>query len=441
MFVIMKCIRMEIFLILFLILLNGMLSMAEIAMISVKRSKLKQLFENGNKNAEMVLKLTENPNKLFSTIQVGITLIGILTGALSGVTLSAPFARYLSIVGLPAGVSTSVAFIIVVMLTTYVSIVIGELVPKRIGLQYSERISLIMAFPMHFISSLFSHVVSILSKSTDFILQILGIKHAKQTTVSGEEVKLLIQEGAQTGVFGKSERNILEQAINLADIKVNSLMTTRNKVVWIEENLPIKELKELVLANPYSYYPVYKKDIDNVKGIISYDAILTEILSSEKPSIKQHIIKAPLIPENKKVFHVLELFKRTRIHTGLIVDEYGHIEGLVHISDILEALVGDLPEVNEKEDLKVVKRSKNSWFVEGLLSINDFKDNFEIDALPHEHTGGFNTVGGFVMDHLGRVPVSGDQLEIDEYKIEVADMDGNRVDKVIITKKSAEVLI
>jgi putative hemolysin len=267
-------------------------------------------------------------------------------------------------------------------------------------------------------------------------LNIFGIRYKKQVTVSGEEVKLLIQEGAQLGVFGKSERNIVEQAINLADIKVNSLMTTRNKIIWIEEGMPIKDIKKLILENPFSYYPVCKEDIDNVIGIISYDVILTELLSSEKPSIKKHIIKAPLIPENKKVFNVLELFKRTRIHTGLIIDEYGHIEGLVHISDILEELVGDLPEVNEKEELKIIKRSKNSWLIDGLLSINEFKEFFDIDMLPHEAYAGFNTVGGFVMEVLGKVPVSSDtfDLENDGYKLEVVDMDGNRVDKILLTK-------
>ncbi len=425
---------MKLFVILFLVLINGLLSMAEIAMISAKRSKLRKLEDEGNQSAAIVLKLTENPNKLFSTIQVGITLIGILTGALSGITLSEPFALYLSSLGLSESVSGTIAFILVVILTTYISIVIGELVPKRIGLQYAERIALIMAVPMEFISSLFIQIVTILSKSTDFILQLFGINQSKEATVSEDELKMIIQEGAQTGLFGKAERGILEQAINLTDTKVNSLMITRNKIVWIDEKITATELKELVLNNPYSYFPVCKEDIDNVVGMISYDSIVLELLSSEKPSIKKHIIKAPLIPENKKVFNVLELLKRTRVHTGLIVDEYGNIEGLIHISDILEALVGDLPEVHEKEELKIIKRSKNSWLIDGLLSVNEFKDYFEIEDLPHEEYGGFTTVGGFVMEILGKVPVTSDSFEMDEYKIEVVDMDGNRVDKVLLTK-------
>lgn len=424
---------MQLFVIFLLVLLNGFLSMAEIAMISIKRSKLRQLLEDGNENAEIVLKLTENPNRLFSTIQVGITLIGILTGALSGVTLSQPLATYFISIGLPVQISTTLAFLVIVIFTTYISIVIGELVPKRIGLQYAERISLWVAKPMDVISTTFGQMVAILSNSTDIILSILGIKHTKTTTISGEEVKMLIQEGAQMGVFGKAERDILEQAINLADIKVSSLMTARNKIIGIDETAPIKEIKKIVLNNQFSYYPVYKDDVDNVIGIISHDAILTELFS-EKPSIKKHIIKAPLIPENKKVFNVLELFKRSRVHTGLIVDEYGNIQGLIHVSDILEALVGDLPEVHEKEEVKIIKRSKNSWFVDGLLSINEFKEYFNIESLPNELTGGFNTVGGFVMDVLGKVPVSSDQFIIDEYKIEVVDMDGNRVDKILLTK-------
>lgn len=425
---------MELFVILFLIFLNGLLSMAEIAMVSVKKSKLHQLEAEGNAQAEVVLKLTDDPNKLFSTIQVGITLIGILTGALSGITLSEPFAMYFNSLGIPMGISTSGAFILVVLLTTYISIVIGELVPKRIGMQYSEKISLSMAMPMQYLSEFFSYAVTVLSTSTNFILNILNIKQSKQAPISGEEIKLMVQEGAQLGVFGKAERNIVEKALNLADISVNSLMTSRNKIVWIDEKMSIEEIKNLVLDNPYSYYPVCREDIDSVKGIISYDEILTELLSSKNPNIKKHIIKAPLIPENKKVFNVLELFKRSRIHTGLIVDEYGHIEGLIHISDILEAIVGDLPEVNEKEEQKILKRSKNSWFVDGLLSVNDFKEYFDIEELPNEDEGGFNTIGGFVMDLVGRVPVSGDSFEIFNYSFEVVDMDGNRVDKIVVTK-------
>ncbi len=425
---------MELLVILFLIILNGLLSMAEISMISVKRSKLQQLRQDGNSNAEAVLRLTDDPNRLFSTIQVGITLIGILTGALSGLTLSGPFSLYLQTLGINQVLSNSVAFLSVVIVTTYISIVIGELVPKRLGLQFSERISLLMARPMEFISILFGPGVHVLSTSTNFILKMLGIKKKNHITVSGEEVKLLVAEGAEMGVFGKAERNIVEKTLSLADIKVNSLMTTRNKIVWIDQKMNIQEIKELILDNPFSYYPICRGDLDNVVGIISYDAILTELLSSKKPQIKPHIIKPPLIPENKKAFHVLELFKRSKVHTGLIVDEYGHIEGLIHISDILEALVGDLPEVNEKEEMKILKRSKNSWFIDGLLSVNEFKEYFDIDTLPNEETGGFNTIGGFVMDHVGRVPVSGDQFGHKDLQFEVVDMDGNRVDKIVVTK-------
>ncbi|HRN70540.1 MAG TPA: hemolysin family protein [Candidatus Woesebacteria bacterium] len=424
---------MKLLLILLLILLNGFLSMAEIALISIKRSKLRKLLDEGNENAQIVFKLTENPNRLFSTIQVGITLIGILTGALSGVTLSQPLANYFVSIGLPVQIGTTLAFLFIVIITTYISIVIGELVPKRIGLQYAERISLWVAKPMNIISTTFGQIVTLLSNSTDILLRILGIKHTKQATISGEEVKMLIQEGAQTGVFGKAERNILEQAINLADIKVSSLMTARNKIIGIDENMPIEKIKHIVLTNQFSYYPVYKNDVDNIIGIISHNAILTELFSKQ-PSIKKYIMKAPLIPENKKVFSVLELFKRSRVHTGLIVDEYGNIQGLIHISDILEALVGDLPEVNEREEVKIIKRSTNSWLVDGLLSINEFKEYFDIESLPNEQTGGFNTVGGFVMDVLGKVPVSSDRYVLEPYKIEVMDMDGNRVDKVMVTK-------
>lgn len=425
---------MELVIILILIIFNGLLSMAEIAIIAVKRTRLQQLVEKGNRQAEKVIQLANNPNKLFSTIQVGITLIGTLTGAIGAVAFSEPFTLFFQELGFSEAFSHTLAVGIVVFMITYLSIIIGELVPKRLGLSYPEGISMRMVRPMELLSKIFGPLVDILSLTTDAILKAINIQPKKELPISLDEVRLLLQEGSQHGVIRSTEKNIVEKTLNLSEKKVASIMTARNNIVWIDIESDIESLKKAVLENQFGYYPVCKKDLDDVRGIINSDALLAAFIANQRINIPDLMYKPLLIPENLKALQVMELFKRHHIHMGIVIDEYGNVQGLVTVTDILEAIVGDLPEMKDKEDRQIVRRNQNSWLVDGLLSTSEFKEYFKIESLPEEQDGGYNTVGGFVMHRLGRLPISGDNIVIRDFKIEVVDMDGNRVDKVMIVR-------
>lgn len=425
---------MEIVIILILIVFNGLLSMAEIAIIAAKKTKLRHLADKGDKNAEKVLKLADNPNKLFSTIQVGITLIGTLTGAIGAVAFTQPFTAFFEEVGFTEGVSHTIAVAIVVFLITYVSIIIGELVPKRLGLNNPETISRWMVRSMDILAKIFGPLVDILSITTDAILQAFNIQPKQEIPMSLDEVRVLLQQGSQSGIIKTTEKDIVEKTLNLSDKKVTSIMTASNKIIWIDIDSDIESLKKAVLQNQFSYYPVCKKDLDDVKGIINSDSLLAAFIANQKISIKDLMYKPLLIPENLKALQVMELFKRNHIHMGIVIDEYGNVQGLVTVTDILEAIVGDLPEINDREEKKIIRRNQNSWLVDGLLSTAEFKEHFKIDHLPGEKEADYNTIGGFAMHILGRVPVSSDQFEIFGYRFEVVDMDGNRVDKIMIVR-------
>jgi len=430
--------HMAFFVIFVLILFNGLLSMAEIAIISIKKSRLKQLVSQGNERAKILLKLVENPNHFFSTVQVGITLIGVFTGVFGGATLSEPLEKTFIQLGMPQVAATSFSLILVVVILTYLSLVIGELFPKRIGLQFSEKIALWISRPMNQLLVIFYPIVYILSASTDFIFRLFQIGPLKDSQVSEEEVRMLIKEGERVGIFETAEKNIVEQVLNIGDAKVNSLMQSRNKVIWLNINASPKEIKDTILKYQFSYFPVADGTIDNLVGILRTDTYLCQLVDENTNVPLKDLLHVPLlIPENKKVLEALELFKRKRIHLGVIIDEYGSVEGIITLTDILEAIVGDIPDINEQHEEMIIKRENNSWLVDGLLPTAEFKERFAVEHLPRENGAEFNTIGGFVMNRLGRVPISGDHLMLNRYKIEVVDMDGNRVDKLMISNNNS----
>lgn len=430
---------MELLIIFTLIVLNGILSMAEIAIVSVKRSRFKYLKEQGDMRAGLVLDLTENPNTFFSTVQVGITLIGILTGALGGAVLSDPLSFLLIDLGVSVPLANSVALGFVVVSITLLSLIIGELVPKRLGFAFSEKLALFMSGPMYTLSRVFQPVVSVLSAVTDGILDLLQIHPKRNASVSEEEVRMLLQEGTTIGIFEKAEKNIVEKVLNIGDAKISTLMQSRSKVIYLDSNASYKEIKDTVLKHQYSYFPVAEGSLDNIVGVLRTDTFLAEtILNGENSSIQELWHKPLLIPENKKVLEALELFKRSRIHLGVIIDEYGSVQGIVTLTDILEAIVGDLPDMNEQKEEQIVRRGHGSWFVDGLVPTAEFKDYFHVQTLTQEE-GEYNTIGGAVMSELGRVPVAGDKIELEDLTVEVADMDGNRVDQLIVSRHKKEV--
>jgi len=420
---------MEIIIILLLIFLNGIFAMVEIAVISARKSRLQHLADEGNKNAQAVLELKNSPNRFLSTVQIGITLVGILAGAFGGATIAKTLTIYFQTIPYLASYSEAIGIAIVVAAITYLSLIIGELVPKRLGLSNPELIASAAAQPMRALSKISAPLVYLLSLSTDFILKVFQIK-PKEEAVSVEEIRMLIREGARVGVFEAAEKDIVECTLQLGDKKVNTLMTSRKEIVWLDIDSSFKAIRSRVAKHPHSHFPVCRDTLDKVLGVVRTEDILSNFLIEEKIDLKKFLHKPLFIPESADGLKVLELFKKSGIHMGLVVDEYGNV---------LEAIVGAIPTIDELEDQEIMKRDDDSFLVDGLVPIDEFKEHFHISRLPGEKSGNYHTVGGFVMYKLGRIPLLGDSFEIDLLRFEVLDMDGNRVDKILIipSKKSS----
>ncbi len=425
---------MEMVVIFMLILVNGLFAMAEIAIVSARKSKLQQLANQGDVRAKKALELANNPNRLLSTVQIGITFVGIFAGAFGAETLSEPVSRFIGQLPMGGYYSDTLALFIVVSVITYLSLVVGELVPKRIALTNPEKFASLVSLPIQVVSTISRPLVDVLSNSTEWVLRVLGVKAPAELPISEEEVKLLIREGARVGIFNLAERDIVERTFRLADQKVNMLMTSRNEVVWLNLDRSESDIRKKLARSTYSYLPVCRGKLDKVVGVIRTKELLTHFLETDTFNVMKLMHKAVFLPESTNALSVLELFKKSGIHVALVVDEYGNITGLISITDILEALVGDIPTIDETEDQAIIERKDGSWLVDGLTPIDELKDHFKLRKVPDEKTGQFQTIGGFVMHKLGRIPITGDALDLDTFHIEVVDMDGNRVDKLIVRK-------
>lgn len=428
---------MEIIIILLLILLNGIFAMAEIAIVSARKSRLKQQANEGSKNAQAALDLAQSPGRFLSTVQIGITFVGIFAGAFGGETIAKSLSNEFKNLPFIAPYANGIAILLVVSLITYLSLIIGELVPKRIALNNPEAIAKFMAYPMNLLSSIALPVVSLLTISTDWVFRLLQIKPSSEPVVSDEEIKMLMGEGARVGIFNLAEKNIVERTLKLSDKKINSLMTSRKEIVWLELDSPFKTLRNKIAKHPHAHFPVCRDSLDKVVGVVRAEDILTNFLLEEKIQLQKFIHKPLFVPESMNALKVLELFRKTGIHMALVVDEYGNVQGLLSLSDILEAIVGDIPSFNELEDKEITKREDGTYLVDGLITTEEFKEYFHIKKLPDEHSGVFHTFGGFIMHKLGRIPASGDKLDWGDYRFEIVDMDGNRIDKILVTPKDS----
>lgn len=407
--------------------------MAEIAVVSARKSRLKQMANEGVSGANEALELATNPNRFLSTVQIGITLVGIFAGAYGGATIAEGISEEIKKVPFLIEQADAIALSLVVIVITYLSLIFGELVPKRFGLNSPEKIAAKIAKPMNIVSAISTPLVSLLSFSTDIILRVFRLKDVEELPVSEEEIKMLIRQGARTGIFHASEKDIVERTFKLADRKVDELMTPRNKIEWLNINTTPKTIRNKIAKDAYSFYPVCRDSLDKVIGVVRAEDLLTDYLINETFELSEITHKPLFVPESMNALKVLELFKQSGIHMALVIDEYGSIQGVIALNDILEALVGDLPTVEELKDKDIMKRDETSYFIDGSVSIDVFKDHFHIKKLPGEKSADFNTIGGFVMYKLGKIPVSGDVFEWDTYAFEVVDMDGNRVDKVIVS--------
>lgn len=419
---------MEIPIIFFLILLNGVFSMSEIALISARKNRLENAARKGNSSAKAALDLANSPNKFLSTVQIGITLIGILTGIFSGDKITTDMRTFIEGFALLKPYADSIAVGIVVVVLTFFSLVLGELLPKRIGLNYPESIAKSVAIPMKWVSIITAPFIWLLTVSTEALLKVLMIKPSADGKVTEEEIKAIIKEGTEGGEIQEIEQDIVERVFHIGDRKVNSLMTHRKSVVFLPLEADKEEVRNLMLKELHSIYPVYKNNHDDIVGVVNLKNIFAHF-SEENFSLGKIMTDAPFIIEHTTAYKALENFKKSGIHYAFVSDEYGVFHGIITLNDILEALVGDASEFY-KDDFQLVAREDSTWMVDGHYSLHDFLTYFELDDLINDYE--VNTVSGLIMTELSHIPKEGEKLIWHNFELEVIDMDGVKIDKVMI---------
>jgi putative hemolysin len=425
---------LDLLLVLVLIVANGALSMSEIAIISARKERLQQWAETGNAKAGAALRLANSPNRFLATVQVGITLIGVLSGVFGGFKIANNLAEWLNLIPALAPYSHGLAMSIVVLAISFLSLLIGELVPKRLALDNPERIAAFVSPAMNLMSSVVSPAVRFLSASTDLVLRLAGMKASAELPITEEEIKLLISQGTVAGVFDEAEQEMVERVFRLGDRRVGVLMTPRKRVTWLNINDPPEKIHRLITRSAYSCFPVCQGRLNNILGIVHVRDLLRRSLGGQPLDLRAALKQPLFVLETTHVPKLLDMFKKSGTHMAMIVDEYGTIEGLVTLTDILEAVVGDLPSVDNREEQKIIRREDGSWLVDGLLPVDELKELFRIKLLPDEKAGHYQTLGGFAMTHLKRVPAAGDRFECCGLRFEILDMDGHRVDKVLIER-------
>ena len=404
--------------------------MSEIALISARKSNLQTEANKGDKRAKRVLNLQENPDRFLSSVQIGITLIGLLTGMFSGNKISAMFAQVLTDLGINQGVASAIAQTIIIIVVTFLSIVLGELVPKRIGMNAAEKVAKRMVGPMNFISKVTKPIVWLLSKSTYSILRVIGVKD-QESKITEEEIKSMIQEGTEDGEVLPVEQDIVERVFTLGDLSVSSIMTLRSDIVWLEKNMSETEIRQNIEQNLYEEYPVADNDLDHIIGILRLKDFVVNI-GKENFCLEKMLVKPTYFHENMNVYAVLEQMKSKQVSRALICDEFGSCCGLITHKDILEALIGDMNDDVEESPSIVERVGGDGWLVEGNCLMYDFLDYFDID----DETNGYEytTVAGLIIDEVGHIPDIGACIEWNDFSFEIVDMDGPRIDKVIVKR-------
>ncbi|MBN1887874.1 MAG: HlyC/CorC family transporter [Thermoflexales bacterium] len=426
----------EILVIFLLIVLNGVFAMSEIAVISANKTRLQRHAEDGDLGARTALELALAPGHFLSTVQIGITLVGVLAGAFGGATIAETLAASISQVPQLAAYSEAIGVSVVVVAISYLSLVIGELVPKQLALSNAERIASIVAAPMRRLSALVFPLVSVLGASTQMGLRLLGVRASTEPSMTEDEIRLVIRQAAQSGVIETVEEDMVQRLLRLGDRRISSLMTPRTEIEWLDVQNSPEELERQIMANPHAYFPLALGIIDNVVGMVRARDFMSNCLAGQ-PANPQDAAQPPLfIPESMSALRALESFKTHRSHIALVVDEYGGVEGMVTIGDILEAIVGDIALEDGRPEPEAVQREDGSWLLDGLLSIQELKELLDLEALPGEEEANYQTLGGFIMAYLGRIPAAADHFEYGGMRFEVIDMDGNRIDKVLVIPAS-----
>ena len=428
----MTTVLLELTVIFVLLVANGVFSMAEIAIVSSRKAKLRSLADAGDTRARLALSLAESPNTFLATVQVGITLVGVLAAAFSGASISEKLAAYLRDFPVLAPHADKLAFGLVVVVLTYFTLVIGELLPKRIGLGNPEGVARLLAGPMHRLSRLGAPVVTLLGRSTDLLLALFRIKAEPEVKVSEEEVRLLVREGTRAGIFHPEEPAMVESVMAFDRLPVRDLMTPRAKIIWINVTDSHDTIWHRIVVSANSTFPVYEGKRDHVLGLVTVKSIYANLAAGAPVNVRDLTTPALIVPASLSATALLERFKRTRKHVALVTDEFGAISGLISLHDIMEAIVGELPAPGDRLKPRAVRRDDGRWLVDGLLDVAEFERTVTDFPL---HTGparDYESFAGFIVKHLGHVPLEGESFRYHGYLVEIIDLDGHRVDKVLL---------
>lgn len=426
-------IAFEIVLVLLLIVTNGVFALAEIAIISARRARLQQRAEAGDRGARAALELARDSSRFLSTVQIGITLVGILAGAYGGATLAEAIAGGLREVPGLAPYAQTVGLLVVVVAITYLSLVVGELVPKRLALSNPELVAARVARPMRALSRLTAPVVKVLSASGDLLLRLLGVTKSTEPPVTVEELRILVEQGASAGVFEAAEHELVDSALHLDERRVRVVMTPRTDLIWLDLDRPLEALRDLVLESAHGYFPAGRGSLDNVTGVVSAREFLGQLVGG-RPLDWAALLRPPLfVPDSQSILDVLERLRSTGQPLALVIDEFGGVLGMATLTDVVEALVGEInAPTGEPDEPDVVRRDDGSWLVDGRLPVDELKALLGLRALPEEDAAGYDTVGGLVMTAMGAIPKVGQHFDLDGWCFEVVDMDGHRVDRVMV---------
>ncbi|WP_301859250.1 hemolysin family protein [uncultured Megasphaera sp.] len=436
----------ECLIIILLIFGNGIFSMLEMAIVSCHQARLEAMAEEGSKSASIVLKLRENPNKMFSAVQFGITLLSLLTGVYGGTEMAGPLSEYVAMIPGMAPYAYSVTLTTIVAVITYLTIIMGEIVPKRIAIDKPEKISCLLAYPMLYFCTLCTPLIWCLSASTALVTKLIGVTKPEVYPVTEEEIKLLLEQGAELGAFEKEEPELVDRVFRLADMNVSDIMTNRTQVDWIDLEDPEDTVFKEMIGFNHIHLPVGRGSLDDFVGMVSvnmvfqkyYDAVHAGQQVALTKLIEECIRKPIFVPESMDIIKVVPVFREHSVHEAVVLDEYGNLSGILTLHDILEVLVGSMPsgEKEKKEkDNRIIQRGPNEWLMEGLLTIEEFKDFFHIEEdLPDEEEDLYKTLAGLVTYGVGRIPKETDTYQWKEFTFEVMDMDNLRVDKILVTR-------
>jgi putative hemolysin len=422
----------ELGIIFILLLANGVFSMTELAIVSARKARLRHLADGGDRRAKTALELAESPNTFLATVQVGITLVGVLAAVFSGATLTAKLAEPMKQVAWLAPHADQVSFAVVVTLLTYFTLVIGELVPKRLGLGNPEGVARALAGPMRKLSVLAGPLVKFLGVSTDALLALFRVKPAPDATVSEEEVRMLVKEGLRVGVFLPQESSMVESILALDRVPVRDLMTPRAKIIWVNVADSHEAIWHKIVVSGHTTFPVYEGNRDHVVGVITVKAIYANLAAGVAVNVKDLMTPALVIPASMPANALLEKFKQTTKHVALITDEFGGITGLISLHDIMDAIIGELPTAEDRAKPQAVRRPDGSWLVDGMLSAEDFERTVSGFKLHPHAQRDYQTFAGFIVKQLGHVPREGESFQAHGYHVEIIDMDGHRVDKLLL---------